>query len=151
MERWKEMKIKQFIKDNKYLILAFFFQYIAPLILLVILAGQSKSAGVALKLWGAIVGVILLIIYIARGKKWISEKKTQEKIDTLKVPVYIRVIQLCVSLVGILVIFLIVSTANKMFNELLLFIGVSGFSILVGHLFLIVDSKNRIAHKITRN
>ena len=145
------MKVKKFIKENKYLILAFFFQYIAPLILLIVLACQSKSTTIALKLWGSIVGVILIVIYIARGKKWVSEKKTQEKIDSLKVPVWIRVIQLLVSLLTIVVIYLIISTTNKMFNEVLLFIIVAGVSIIIGHIFLIVDSKNRVAHKITRN
>lgn len=145
------MKVKNFIKNNKYLILAFFFQYIAPLILLIILAGQSKSTSIALKLWGSIVGVILIIIYFAKGKKWVSEKKTQEKIDSLKVPVWIRVIQMLVSVLAFVVIFLIISTTNKMFNEVLLFVGVAGASVVIGHIFLIVDSKNRVAHKITRN
>lgn len=144
-------KTATFIQNNKYLIMAFIFQYICPLILLCILAGQSKSASVGLKLWGSVVGVILLVAYFCKGKQWVSEKKTQEKIDSLKVPVWIRVVQMCISLLVIFIIYLIVSTTKIMFDEVVLFIICAGVSVFIGHCFLIVDSKNRVAHKITRN
>ena len=143
-------KTKLFLKNNKYLLLSFFFTYIVPLVLLVALAGQSKSKSVGLKLWGSIVGFIIIIIYFAKFKKWVDNKKQFEKTEQLRVPVYLRIIQMCVSLLSFLVLYLIVSTTDKMLNEVLLFIVCCGVSVFIGHLLLIKDSKSRVPHKLTR-
>lgn len=143
-------KVYQFLKKNKYLFISFIFTYIIPFVLLVILATQSKSTEISLKLWGCVVGVIMLIVYFAKFNKWISNKVEFEKHEQLKVPVWLRTLQLLVSFLAFLIIYLILSTMQKMFDEVILFVICSGISVMIGKVFLIVDSKNRVAHKISR-
>lgn len=144
-------KTKNFLSNNKYLLISFFFMYIVPLVLLVVLAGQSKSKVVGLKLWGSIVGFIIIIIYFAKFRKWIDNKKQLEKVEQLRVPVYIRVIQMFISLLCFVVVYLLVSTTDKMFEEVLVFILCCCLSVMLGHLFLIKDSRKRVPHKLTRD
>ena len=146
-----KQKAKQFFKDNYLLILSFFFMYIAPLVMLMILACQGKSSGISMRLWGSVVGFLMIIIYLARFKKWVNDKKNFEKHEQLKVPVYLRLIQLFVSMIGFVVVFLVLSTVKEMFDQILVFAICCCVSVFISHLFLIGDSKKRKAHKITRN
>ena len=144
-------KILKFIKDNKYLILAFVFMYIAPLVMLMILACESKSADISIKLWGSVVGFIMIIVYMARIKKWVHDKKQEEKIEQLKVPVYLRLLQMFFTAIGFTCLFLILATIRDMFNEIIVFSVCSCVSVMLANLFLIEDSKKRVAHKIKRD
>ena len=143
--------VKRAFKENKYLLISFFFMYIAPLVMLMILACQGKSSTISLKLWGSVVGFIMIIVYIAKFKKWVNDRKQFEKHEQLKVPVWLRLIQLLVSMIGFAVAFLVLSTVREMFDEIIVFTICTCVSVLVAHLFLIADSKKRQAHKITRN
>ena len=146
-----KQKVKRFFKDNYLLILSFFFMYISPLIMLMILACQGKSSGISMRLWGSVVGFLMIIVYIARFKKWVNDKKNFEKHEQLKVPVYIRLIQLFVSMIGFLVVFLVLSTVKEMFDQILVFAICCCVSVFISHLFLIGDSKKRVAHKVKRD
>lgn len=143
-------KFKKFMKENYLLVLAFFFMYIAPLIMLMILACEGKSAGISMRLWGAVVGFVMIIIYIAKFKKWVNDRKQFEKSEQLKIPVWLRLVQLCISMLGFATIFLVLSTIKDMFNETIVFTICACVSVLIGHLFLIGDSKKRVAHRVTR-
>ena len=143
-------KFKAFIKSHYLIVLSFFFMYIVPLIFLMILACQGKTTKIAMKLWGTVIGVALIIAYIIRFKKWIHDKKEFEKSEQLKIPVWLRVLALCVSMVGFGVAILFLTTVKDMFNETIVFVSCSMASVFIAHLFLIVDSKKRIAHKVTR-
>ena len=144
-------KFKKFIKENYLLVISFIFMYIAPLIMLMILACQGKSSSISMKLWGTVVGFLMIIIYIARFKKWVNDRKQFEKQEQLKIPVWLRIIQLCVSMLGFVVVLVFLSTVKDMFNEILVFTICSMISVFIGHLFLIGDSKKRKAHKIYRS
>lgn len=144
-------KFKKFIKQNYLLVLAFIFMYIAPLIMLMILACEGKSAVISLKLWGTVVGFLMIIIYIAKFKKWVNDRKQFEKQEQLKVPIWLRIVQLVVSMVGFIVAIIFISVVKDMFNEIMVFTICCTISVFIGHLFLIGDSKNRKAHKLTRN
>ena len=144
-------KFKKFIKENYLLVISFIFMYIAPLIMLMILACQGKSSSISMKLWGTVVGFVMIIIYIARFKKWVNDRKQFEKQEQLKIPVWLRIIQLCVSMLGFVVVLVFLSTVKDMFNEILVFTICSMISVFIGHLFLIGDSKKRKAHKIYRS
>ena len=144
-------KFKKFIKENYLLVISFIFMYIAPLIMLMILACQGKSSSISMKLWGTVVGFVMIIIYIARFKKWVNDRKQFEKQEQLKIPVWLRIIQLCVSMLGFVVVLVFLSTVKDMFNEILVFTICSMISVFIGHLFLIGDSKKRKSHKIYRS
>ena len=144
-------KFKSFIKQNYLLVLSFFFMYIAPLVMLVILACQGKSAGISMRLWGSVVGFVMIIVYIARFKSWIRDRKQFEKTEQLKIPVWLRIIQLCVAMVGFTVAFLVLSTVREMFDQIIVFTICTCVSVFVAYLFLIADSKKRVAHKVARN
>lgn len=143
-------KIKALLTDSKYLLLSFVFCYIVPLILLVVLATESKSKTIAWSLWGAVVGFIMIIVYYVKLKTWLNNKKEFEKHEQLRVPVWLRVVQLCVSLLGFVIIYLVLNTMKEMFEEVMLFVLLSGISVAVGNILLIVDSKNRKPKRITR-
>ena len=143
-------KFKQFIKDNYLLVLSFFFMYIAPLIMLIILACEGKTTTMKLELWGAVLGAILIVVYLGRFKKWVHDKKEFEKHEQLKVPVWLRCLSLFVTMIGFAVIFLILSTIKDMLEEIIIFAIASCVSVVVANLFLITDSKKRTSHKITR-
>ena len=144
-------KFKKFIKENILIILSFFFMYITPLIMLVILACEGKTSKISLELWGSVVGFLLIIIYIAKFKKWVNEKKQFEKQEQLKVPVWLRIVQLIITMVGFTVLFLVLATIQDMFEEILVFSIASCVSVFIANIFLIVDSKNKKAHKIKRD
>lgn len=144
-------KFKKFMKENCLLVFSFFFMYIVPLIMLMILACEGKSASISLKLWGSVVGFLMIIIYIARFKKWVNDRKQFEKQEQLKIPVWLRVVQLLVSLIGFVVALVVLSTIRDMFNEIVIFTICAMISVLISHIFLIIDSKKRKAHKIYRN
>jgi len=144
-------KFKQFIKDNYLLVLSFFFMYVAPLIMLCILACEGKSASISMRLWGCVIGFVMIVIYLAKFKKWVHDKKEFEKHEQLKVPVWLRLLQCFISMLGFTIVFLVLSTIDKMFDEIIVFAIASCVSVFVGHLFLIVDSKKRVAHKIKRD
>ena len=55
-------KFKQFIKNNYLLVLSFFFMYVAQLVMLCILACEGKSASISMKLWGCVIGFVMIII-----------------------------------------------------------------------------------------
>ena len=92
----------------------------------------------------------MIIVYFAKFKKWVNDKKEFEKQEQLKVPVWIRIVQCAVSMLGFFIIGLILDTAKTMFDEVLLFVICSGISVFIGNIFLIIDSKTRESHKITR-
>ena len=142
--------VRKAFKENLLLLIAFFFMYIAPLVMLMILACQGKSAGISMKLWGSVVGFIMIIIYIAKFKKWVNDRKQFEKHEQLKVPAWLRFVQLFVSMIGFAVVFLVLSTVREMFDEILVFTICCAISVFIAHLFLITDSRKRQAHKITR-
>lgn len=144
-------KFKKFMKENCLLVFSFFFMYIVPLIMLMILACEGKSATISLKLWGSVVGFLLIIIYIARFKKWVNDRKQFEKQEQLKIPVWLRVVQMLVSIIAFTVAIIFLSTVKDMFNEILIFTICAMISVIVSHIFLIIDSKKRKAHKIYRN
>lgn len=143
-------KFKQFIKNNYLLVLSFFFMYVAPLVMLCILACDGKSASISMKLWGCVIGFVMIIVYLAKFKKWVHDKKEFEKHEQLKVPVWLRLLQCFISMLGFTIVFLVLSTIDKMFDEIIVFSIASCVSVFVGHLFLIADSKKRESHKITR-
>lgn len=145
-----KQQVSQFLKKNKYIFISFIFTYVIPFVLLVILATQSKSTNVSIKLWGCVVGLIMIIVYFAKFSKWIDNKVEFEKHEQLKVPVWLRVLQLFVSVLAFVIIYLVLSTMKIMFDEVILFVICCGVSVVIGKLFLIVDSKNRVAHKISR-
>ena len=144
-------KIVQFLKDNSLLILSFVFMYIAPLVMLIILACEGKSSEISVKLWGGVVGFIMIICYLAKFKKWFNNKKQEEKIEQLKVPVWLRITQFFFSMVGFVVVFLILSTIKEMFDEIIVFSVCCCVSVAIAHCFLIADSKKRVAHKLKRD
>lgn len=144
-------KFKQFIKDNYLIVLSFFFMYIAPLVMLCILACEGKSASISMRLWGCVIGFVMIVIYLAKFKKWVHDKKEFEKHEQLKVPVWLRLLQCFISMLVFTIVFLVLSTIDKMFDEIIVFAIASCVSVFVGHLFLIADSKKRVSHKITRN
>ena len=144
-------KFKAFIKANYLLVLSFFFMYIVPLIFLMILACQGKTTQIAMKLWGTVVGVALIIAYIVRFKKWVHDRKQFEKSEQLKIPVWLRIMSLVISMLGFGVSILFLSTVKDMFSEIVVFVSCSMASVFIAHLFLIGDSKKRVAHKVTRN
>lgn len=143
-------KIKELLTDKKYILLSFVFCYIIPLILLMVLAGQSKSKFIALELWGAVVGFIMIIAYYVKFKKWVDQKKQFEKLEQLRIPVWLRLIQLGVSVLGFVIIYLVLNTMKEMFDEVMLFVLLSGISVAIGHICLVIDSKNRKPKRITR-
>ena len=143
-------KFKAFMKANYLLVLSFFFMYILPLILLMVLACEGKSASISLKLWGSVVGVVLIIAYIIRFKKFVHDRKQFEKTEQLRIPVWLRVLSMLISMVGFAAVILFLSTVKDMFNEIIIFVCCAMASVFVSHILLIIDSKKRIAHKVTR-
>ena len=119
--------------------------------MLIILACEGKSADISIKLWGSVVGFIMIIVYMARIKKWVHDKKQEEKIEQLKVPVYLRLLQMFFTAIGFTCLFLILATIRDMFNEIIVFSVCSCVSVMLANLFLIADSKKRVAHKIKRD
>lgn len=144
-------KIIKFIKDNTLIILAFIFNYIAPLVMLIILACEGKSSKISMSLWGSVVGFLMIIVYMVKLKKLIHDRKEFEKHEMLKVSVGMRIAQLVCVVIGFVSLLLVLSTVREMFDEIFTFSICCFVSVVVGNLFLVADSKKRVAHKVKRD
>ena len=76
---------------------------------------------------------------------------TEEKIEQLKVPVYLRLLQMFFTAIGFICLFLILATIRDMFNEIIVFCVCCCVSVMLANLLLVADSKKRVAHKIKRD
>lgn len=142
------MKAK--IKENIYLLIAEFFIWVVPLVLLVLLACESKSKPISMKLWGGVVLVVIALVYFVGLRKAITRKIEFEKHEQLRVPVWLRIVQGLITMICFVAIILVIQTIQDMFTEIMTFIICVMVSVALGYVFLIIDSKNRKPKKIIR-
>lgn len=145
-----KQRFKEWLSDKKFQVIAFFFIWIVPLIMLVALACESKSKNTSFKLWGTVVGIVIVIIYFAKFKSWLGKKVEFEKHEQLRVPVSLRLVQLLVCGLSFTCLILILTTMKEMFDEVITFSVCCAISCLVGYLFLIIDSYKRKPKRIAR-
>lgn len=132
--------MKDKIKKNILWLIGEFFIFIVPVILLIILASESKDKETSLKLWGIVILIVITIIYYFLGKKQLNKKKEKDYDKKGYVPVWIRVLGLIVVMLPFVAIILLVQSASTMINEVYTYFGCTMGSIGVGYIFLIADS-----------
>ena len=142
--------MKKWLTDNLYLIIGYFFIWVVPLILLVILATESKSTNIAFKLWGSVIGVIIIVVYFLKLRAFVRKKCERELIEQNRVPVWLRLIQLGVTTLSFVAIILVFSCFEKMAKEIINFFICTSVSVAMGYIFLIVDSYKRKPQYINR-
>lgn len=135
--------MKESIKKNALWLIGEFFIFVVPLILLVILAFESKSSKVALKLWGVVILVVITVIYYFLGKKQINKRKEKSFDKVGYVPTWLRVIGLLVAMLPFVAFILILDSAKTMLDEMLVYIGCTMGSVAIGYIFLIADSRKK--------
>lgn len=145
-----KQRFKEWLSDKKLQVVAFFFIWIVPLIMLIALASESKTKNTSFKLWGTVVGIIVIIIYFAKFKSWLGKKVEFEKHEQLRVPVALRLVQLFVCVLAFVCLILILSTMKEMFDEVITFSVSCAISCFLGYIFLIVDSYKRKPKRIAR-
>lgn len=142
--------MKKWLKDNKYVTIGEFFIWIVPLVLLVLLAFESKSKTISLKLWGDVILIFIAIIYFVGLRRVIHRKIDFEKHEQLRVPVWLRLIQGFVTMLCFVAVILMIDTIQDMFKEIMTYVICSMVSVFIGYIFLIIDSKYRKPKKIIR-
>ena len=137
---------KRFIKwlnQNIYLMVGYFFIWVAPLILLVIMGINENEMRYSFELWGGIVGIIIVIIYFLKLRAFIRKKVERELTEQNRVPVYLRFIQMFVSLIGFVSALLVIKVVSDSLEQLYIFLGTTIAFIVIGYIFLIIDSYHR--------
>lgn len=131
------------IKKNALWLIAQFFIFIVPVILLIILACDSNGSGHEFKLWGVIALVVITIVYYFVGKKELNKKKEKDYDKKGYVPVWIRVLGLIVVMLPFVAFILLLQCFQDMTTEIMTFIGCTMGSVGIGYILLIVDSAKR--------
>lgn len=143
-------KFKKWFSKNAYMVFGYFFIWLVPLILLVILASESKSTVIAWKLWGTIVGVVIIIIYFVKLRAFIRKKCERELTEQNRVPVWLRAIQGLITIISFIAIILIFSCFEKMAKEITTFLISTCVSVGIGYIWLCIDSYHRKPQYINR-
>lgn len=144
---------KRFIKwltQNIYLMVGYFFIWFAPLILLIIMGITENEMRYSFELWGGIVGVIILIVYFVKLRAFIRKKCERELTEQNRIPIYLRFIQMFVSLIGFVSALLIIKVISNSLDELYIFLGTTIAFIVLGYIFLMIDSYHRKPAYINR-
>lgn len=121
----------------------YFFIWFAPLILLVIMGINENKMRYSFELWGGIVGIIIVIIYFLKLRAFIRKKVERELTEQNRVPVYLRFIQMFVSLIGFVSALLVIKVVSDSLDQLYIFLGTTIAFIVIGYIFLIIDSYRR--------
>lgn len=138
------------IKKNIFLIFGNFFIWICPLILLVIMACESRSTTISFRLWGSVVGLIMIIVYFVKLRSYVRKKCERELNEQNRVPVYLRFIQMLVAIISFGAIILVASVMREMYNEITIFLFSSLILVCIGYVFLMIDSYHRKPQYINR-
>lgn len=146
----KKKKLGTWIKDNMFVIFGNFFIWVVPLILLVILAFESRTNQVSFKLWGSVVGVILVVVYFLKLRSYVRKKCERELTEQNRIPVYLRLVQLLVAIISFGAIILVASAMKEMYQEIITFLWVSLIAVCIGYVFLTIDSYRRKPQYLNR-
>ena len=137
-------RFTKWLNQNIYLMVGYFFIWVAPLILLVIMGiTKEKVDGWTFALWGGIVGIIILIVYFIKLRAFIRKKCERELTEQNRIPIYLRLIQMLVSLIGFVSALLVIKVVSNSINQLFIFLGTTIAFIIVGYIFLMIDSYHR--------
>jgi len=143
-------RFTKWLTQNIYLMVGYFFIWIAPLILLVIMGINENEMRYSFELWGGIVGIIIVIIYFLKLRAFIRKKVERELTEQNRVPVYLRFIQMFVSLIGFVSALLVIKVVSDSLEQLYIFLGTTIAFIVIGYIFLIIDSYRRKPAYINR-
>lgn len=143
-------KIKKWLSTNAYMPMGYVFIWVLPLILLVILAAESKTNVIAFKLWGSIVGVVIVVVYFVKLRAFIRSKCERELHEQNRVPVWLRAIQGVITILSFVAIILVFSCFDEMAKEITTFLIATCISVGVGYIWLCVDSYHRKPQYINR-
>lgn len=143
-------KFKKWLSKNAYMLIGYFFIWIVPLILLIILAAESKSQVVAFKLWGSLVGIVIVVVYFIKLRAFIRKKCERELTEQNRVPVWLRAIQGVITILSFVAIILIFTCFEEMAKEITTFLIATCVSVGIGYLWLCVDSYHRKPQYINR-
>jgi len=143
-------RFTKWINQNIYLMVGYFFIWLAPLILLVIMGINENEMRYSFELWGGIVGIIIVIIYFLKLRAFIRKKVERELTEQNRVPVYLRFIQMFVSLIGFVSALLVIKVVSDSLEQLYIFLGTTIAFIVIGYIFLIIDSYRRKPAYINR-
>lgn len=135
--------MKESIKKNAFWLIGEFFIFVVPVIMLIILACESKDSKVAVSLWGVVVAVVIVIIYYFMGRKVLNKKKEKDYDKKGYVPTWIRVLGLFVAMLPFVALLLVLYSTKTMLDEIIVYIICTMVSIGVGYIFLIVDSAKK--------
>ena len=144
-------RFTKWLNQNIYLMVGYFFIWIAPLILLVIMGITKKEVDKwTFALWGGIVGIIIIVVYFVKLRAFIRKKCERELTEQNRIPVYLRIIQMFVSLIGFVSALFIITVIGDSLDQLFIFLGITIAFIVIGYIFLIIDSYHRKPAYINR-
>lgn len=136
-------RFTKWFNQNIYLMVGYFFIWVAPLILLVIMGITENEMRYSFELWGGIVGIIIVIVYFLKLRSFIRKKVERELTEQNRVPVYLRFIQMFVSLIGFVSALLVIKVVSDSLEQLYIFLGTTIALIIIGYIFLMIDSYHR--------
>ena len=136
-------RFTKWINQNIYLMVGYLFIWLAPLILLVIMGITKENDKWTFALWGGIVGIIIVVVYFVKLRAFIRKKCERELTEQNRIPIYLRIIQMFVSLIGFVSALLVIKVVSDSLDQLYIFLGTTIAFIVIGYIFLIIDSYRR--------
>jgi len=143
-------RFTKWLNQNIYLMVGYFFIWFAPLILLIIMGINENEMRYSFELWGGIVGIIVVIVYFVKLRAFIRKKCERELTEQNRIPIYLRLIQMFVSLIGFVSALLVIKVVSYSLDQLFIFLGTTIAFIIVGYIFLMIDSYHRKPAYINR-
>ena len=143
-------RFTKWLNQNIYLMVGYFFIWFAPLILLIIMGINENEMRYSFELWGGIVGIIVVIVYFVKLRAFIRKKCERELTEQNRIPIYLRLIQMFVSLIGFVSALLVIKVVSDSLEQLYIFLGTTIAFIVIGYIFLIIDSYRRKPAYINR-
>lgn len=142
---------KSWVSKNKFLLLGYFFIWIMPFILLLVCA-TTHSSGKSIKftLWGSVVCFLIIIIYYFRLRKYLSKRAERELHEQNRIPIWIRFSQMIITIIAFMAIIFALESIKEDIDKMLIYFISSMVAVIIGYLFLMLDSHYRQPEYINR-
>lgn len=139
--------MKEWLKKNKFYAIGQFFIWIVPLVMLIVMAVDTKTVRTKIELWLIVAFIIYFLLYIVKIKGELGKAMERQLIRDGYTHWWIWLIKFVSIMIPFACVFLLTNKirecANNQSHEIELFVGITMVSVAIGYLFLIKDSKDK--------
>jgi len=148
------MTMKEWLKNNIVGIIGNIFIWIVPLVMVIIMSfggtKQETSLSFKIELYGIVIGIIYLLVYVKKLKKVLERHKTIQLANLGYVKIWVRLIEwlsyLLPYVIALVLIIALKGVYERIYEDLVLFITITMISATMGYFILGIDTKRKSAN-----